>query len=145
MNDIFAHRSLIFLPSWLQIFQLCLSSELHPFIWFFFKNSFRKKKNIQKTIQNVLAPSIFIGFSIVLKLGTPLLQRARASKNVKIWSQPGNVLKLGKKQTTFFEAHGLIPNEPAVVSTRAQSVSFAVVHVIVWRTDWLHSALPRSS
>ena len=61
-----------FLLSWLQIFQLCLS-ELHPLIWFFFKNSFRKKKNIQKTTQNALAPSIFILLSIVLKLGTPLL------------------------------------------------------------------------
>ena len=35
-------------------------SELHPFIWFFFKNSFRKKKNIRKTTQNALAPSIFV-------------------------------------------------------------------------------------
>ena len=38
----------LFLLSRLQIFQLC-PSELHPLIWFFFKNSFRKKKNIWKT------------------------------------------------------------------------------------------------
>ena len=49
-------------------------SELHPLIWFFFKNSFRKKNNIPKTAQNALAPSIFIVVSIVLKLGTPLLR-----------------------------------------------------------------------
>ena len=48
-------------------------SELRPFIWFFLKNSSRKKKNIRKTTQNALAPSIFIVFSIMLKLGTPLL------------------------------------------------------------------------
>ena len=30
-------------------------------------------KNIRKTTQNALAPSIFIVLSIVLKLGTPLL------------------------------------------------------------------------
>ena len=48
-------------------------SELDPLIWFFLKNSFRKKKNIRKTPQNALAPSIFIVWSIVLKLGTPLL------------------------------------------------------------------------
>ena len=51
---------------------VCLS-ELHLLIWFFLKNSFRKKKNIRKTSQNALAPSIFIVWSIVLKLGTPLL------------------------------------------------------------------------
>ena len=33
----------------------------------------QEKKNIQKTIQNALAPGIFIVLSIALKLGTPLL------------------------------------------------------------------------
>ena len=56
----------------LHIFQLC-SPELHPLIRFFFKNSFSKKNNIRKTIENALAPSIFIILSIVLKLGTPIL------------------------------------------------------------------------
>ena len=72
-NDIFAHCSLIsyFLDFKFSNF-ICLS-ELHPLIWFFFKNSFRKKKSIRKTTQNALAPSIFIVLSIVLKLGTPLL------------------------------------------------------------------------
>ena len=72
-NDIFAHCSLI---SYVLDFKfsnfICLY-ELHPLIWFFFKNSFRKKKSIRKTTQNALAPSIFIVLSIVLKLGTPLL------------------------------------------------------------------------
>ena len=72
-NDIFAHCSLIsyFLDFKFSNF-ICLS-ELHPLIWFFFKNSFRKKKYIRKTSQNALAPSIFIVLSIALKLGTPLL------------------------------------------------------------------------
>ena len=72
-NDIFAHCSLIsyFLDFKFSNF-ICLS-ELHPLIWFFFKNSFRKKKYIRKTTQNALAPSIFIVLSIALKLGTPLL------------------------------------------------------------------------
>ena len=72
-NDIFAHCSLIsyFLDFKFSNF-ICLS-ELHPLIWFFFKNSFRKKKSIRKTTQNALAPSIFIVLSIVLTLGTPLL------------------------------------------------------------------------
>ena len=67
----FCSRLPYFFISWLQIFQLC-PSELHPLIWFFFINSLKKKKNIQKTTQNTLAPSIFIVLSIVLKLGTPL-------------------------------------------------------------------------
>ena len=62
-----------FLLSWLQIFQLCLSFWTSSFDLVLFKNSFRKKKNIQKTTQNALAPSIFIVLAIVLKLGTPLL------------------------------------------------------------------------
>ena len=62
-----------FLLSWLQIFQLCLSFWTSSFDMVLFKKSFRKKKNIQKTSQNALAPSIFIVLSIVLKLGTPLL------------------------------------------------------------------------
>ena len=72
-NDIFAHCSLIsyFLDFKFSNF-ICLS-ELHSLIWFFFKNSFRKKESIRKTTQNTLAPSIFIVLSIVLKLGTPLL------------------------------------------------------------------------
>ena len=72
-NDIFAHCSFIsyFLDFKFSNF-ICLS-ELHPLIWFFFKNSFRKKKNIRKTTQNALAPSNFIVLSIALKLGTPLL------------------------------------------------------------------------
>ena len=73
MNDIFAHCSLIFYFLDFKFSNFVCLSELHPLIWFFFKNSFRKKKNIQKTTQNALAPSIFILLSIVLKLGTPLL------------------------------------------------------------------------
>ena len=47
-NDIAAHCSLIsyFLDFKFSNF-VCLS-ELHPLIWFFFKNSFRKKKSIRK-------------------------------------------------------------------------------------------------
>ena len=72
-NDIFAHCSLIsyFLDFKFSNF-ICLS-ELNSLIWFFFKNSFRKKRNIRKTTQNALAPNIFIVLSIALKLGTPLL------------------------------------------------------------------------
>ena len=62
-----------FLLSWLQVFQLCLSFWTSSFDMVLLKNSFRKKKNIWKTTQNALAPSIFIVWSIVLKLGTPLL------------------------------------------------------------------------
>ena len=72
-NNIFAHCSLIFYFLDFKFSNFVCLSELHPLIWFFFKNSFRKKKNIQKTTQNALAPSIFILLSIVLKLGTPLL------------------------------------------------------------------------
>ena len=72
-NDIFAHCSLIFYYLDFKFSNFVCPSELHPLIWFFLKNSFRKKKNIRKTSQNALAPSIFIVWSIVLKLGTPLL------------------------------------------------------------------------
>ena len=72
-NDIFAHCSLIFYFLDFKFFNFVCPSELHPLIRFFLKNSFRKKKNIRKTSQNALAPSIFIVWSIVLKLGTPLL------------------------------------------------------------------------
>ena len=72
-NDIFAHSSLIFYFLDFKFSNFVCLSELHPLIWFFFKNSFRKKKNIRITTQNALAPSIFIVLSIVLKLGTPLL------------------------------------------------------------------------
>ena len=72
-NDIFAHCSLIFYYLDFKFSNFVCPSELHPLIWFFLKNSFRKKKNIRKTSQNALAPSIFIVWAIVLKLGTPLL------------------------------------------------------------------------
>ena len=72
-NDIFAHCSLIFYYLDFKFSNFVCPFELHPLIWFFLKNSFRKKKNIRKTSQNSLAPSIFIVWSIVLKLGTPLL------------------------------------------------------------------------
>ena len=72
-NDIFAHCSLIFYFLDFKFSNFVCLSELYPLIWFIFKNSFRKKKNIRKTTQNALAPSIFIVWSIVLKLGTPLL------------------------------------------------------------------------
>ena len=60
MNDIFAHCSLIFYFLGFKFSNFVCPSELHPLIWFFFKNSFTKKKNIRKTTQNGLAPSIFI-------------------------------------------------------------------------------------
>ena len=72
-NDIFAHCSLIFYNLDFKFSNFVCPSELHPLIRFFLKNSFRKKKNIRKTSPNALAPSIFIVWSIVLKLGTPLL------------------------------------------------------------------------
>ena len=59
-NDIFAHCSLIFYFLDFKFSNFVCFSELYPLIWFFFKNSFRKKKNIRKTTQNALAPSIFI-------------------------------------------------------------------------------------
>ena len=62
-----------FLLSWLQIFQLCLSFWTSSFDMVLFEKFFQEKKNIWKTSQNALAPSIFIVWSIVLKLGTPLL------------------------------------------------------------------------
>ena len=73
-NDIFAHCSLIFYFLDLQIFQLCLSFWTVSFDLVLFKIPSGKRKNIRKTTQNALAPSIFIVLSIVLKLGTPLLQ-----------------------------------------------------------------------
>ena len=79
-NDIFAHCSLIFYFLDFKFSNFVCLSELHPLIWFFFKNSFRKKKNIQKTTQNALAPSIFIVLAIVLKLGTPLLHTQAQNK-----------------------------------------------------------------
>ena len=72
-NNIFAHCSLIFYFLDFKFSNFVCLSELYPLIWFFFKNYFRKKKNIRKTTQNALAPSVFIVLSIVLKLGTPLL------------------------------------------------------------------------
>ena len=72
-NDFFGHCSLIFSFLDFRLSNFVCPSELHPLIWFFFKNSFRKKKIIRKTAQNALAPCIFIVLSIVLKLGTPLI------------------------------------------------------------------------
>ena len=72
-NDIFAHCSLIFYFLDFKFSNFVCPSVLHRLIWFFLKNSFRKKKNIRKTTQNALAPSIFIVLSVALKLGTPLL------------------------------------------------------------------------
>ena len=72
-NGIFAHCSLIFYFLDFKFSNFVCPSELHPLIWFFFKNSFRKKKNIRKTAQYAFDPTIFIVLSIVLKLGTPLL------------------------------------------------------------------------
>ena len=67
-NGIFAHCSLIFYFLDFKFSNFVCPSELHPLIMFFLKNSFRKKENIRKTSQNALAPSIFIVWSIVLKL-----------------------------------------------------------------------------
>ena len=72
-NDIFAHCSPIFHFLDFKFSNFVCPSVLHRLIWFFLKKSFRKKKNIRKTTQNALAPSIFIVLSIALKLGTPLL------------------------------------------------------------------------
>ena len=72
-NDIFVHCYLIFYFPDFKFSNFFCPSELHPLIWFFLKNSFRKKKNIQKTTKNALASSIFIVLAIVLKFGTPLL------------------------------------------------------------------------
>ena len=72
-NDIFVHCSLIVYLLEFKFSNYVCPSVLHRLIWFFLKNSFRKKKNIRKTTQNALAPSIFIVLSIALKLGTPLL------------------------------------------------------------------------
>ena len=72
-NDIFAYYSLIYYFLDFKFSNFVCSSELHPLVWSFFKNSFRKKKNIRKTTQNASAPSIFIVLPIVLKLGAPLL------------------------------------------------------------------------
>ena len=47
-NDIFAHCSLIFYFLDFKFSNFVCPSELHPLIWFFWKHSFRKKKNIQK-------------------------------------------------------------------------------------------------
>ena len=80
-NDIFAHCSLIFYFLDLKFSNFVCPSVLHRLIWFFLKNSFRKKKNIRKTTRNALAPCIFIVLSIALKLGTPLLH-TQAQKNV---------------------------------------------------------------
>ena len=40
------------------------------------------------------------------------IQRARASKNVKNFSQPADVLKIRKKQAAFFEANAIITDMP---------------------------------
>ena len=77
-QTIFSHCSLIFYFLDFKFSNFVYPSELHPLIWFFFKNSFRKKKNIRKTTPNALAPSIFIVLSIVLKLCTPLLHTQSA-------------------------------------------------------------------
>ena len=51
-----------------------------------FKKSFRKKKNIRKTTQTALAPSIFIVLSIALKLGTPLPHTHAQNKCYRIFN-----------------------------------------------------------
>ena len=72
-DNIFAHCALIFYFRDFKFSNVVCPYERHPLTWFFFKKSFRIKKNVQKTAQNALAPSIFIVLSIMLKLATPLL------------------------------------------------------------------------
>ena len=70
-NDIFAHCSLTFYFLDFKFSNLFVL--LNFILW---SGSFLKipsGKNVQKTTQNDLAPSIFIFLSIMLKLGTPLL------------------------------------------------------------------------
>ena len=47
-NDIFAHCSLIFYYLDFKFSNFICLSELHPLIWFFFKNSLRKRKVSEK-------------------------------------------------------------------------------------------------
>ena len=75
-NNIFAHCSLIYYFLDFKFSNFVSPSQLHPLIWFFFKNSFRKKKNIRNTTQNALAPSIFI----VCQAGWNLVHRFYTSK-----------------------------------------------------------------
>ena len=70
-NDIFAHCSLIFYFLDFKFFNFVCLSELHSLIWLFFKNSFRKMKNIRRTTQNALAPSIFIVLFNACKIPSP--------------------------------------------------------------------------
>ena len=96
-NDIFAHCSIIFYFLDFKFSNFVCLSAPHPLIWFFFKNSFRKKKNIQKTTQNALAPSIFILLSIVLKLGTPLLHTQAQNTFVTEFLIPLQKSRYGRK------------------------------------------------
>ena len=84
-NDIFAHCSLIFYFLDFKFSKFVCPDELHPLIWLFFINSFRKKKNIRKTTPNTLAPSIFIVLSIMLKLGTPLVHTHAQNRLLQIF------------------------------------------------------------
>ena len=84
-NDIFAHCSLIFYFLDFKFSNFVCPSVLHRLIWFFLKSSFRKKKNIRKTTQNALAPSIFIVLLIALKLGTPLLHNQAQNTLLQIF------------------------------------------------------------
>ena len=71
-NDIFAHCSLIFYFLDFKFSNFVCPSELHPLIWLFLKIPSGKWKYPENN-QKRLSLSIFIVFSTVLKLCTPLL------------------------------------------------------------------------
>ena len=85
-NDVFDHCSLIFHFLDFKFSNFVCPSELHPLIWFFFNNSFRKKEKVRKTTQNALAPCIFIVWSIVLRLGTHFYTLKRKIRCYKIFN-----------------------------------------------------------
>ena len=54
-NDIFAHCSLIFYYLDFKFSNFVCPSELHPLIWFFLKNSFRKNEKYPKNLPKRLS------------------------------------------------------------------------------------------
>ena len=71
-NNNFTHLAYFFFAFWISKFSIYVcTSELHPLIWSFLKESFRKMKNTPNRPKRLIS-RVFVVLSIVLKLRTPI-------------------------------------------------------------------------
>ena len=94
-SDIFTHCTLTF-------YLLGFFKNTCPLVWIFFKNSYRKTRNTQKSNQHALAPTVFIVLSIVLKLDSPSLNTQAQNMLLVILSFALEVKVCGVSKAVFY-------------------------------------------